>query len=445
MAKPLSPREEARQFADAVYDRRITPAAWQRLDELITNDLGCLQAYIERIDFHGALLDHAIERHPGNPAVAAMNQIARNTARQERQKAWGMSFLLATCALLMVGAFSWLVFQFRQLPPGVGTVANLTIDLKADASTELGQVVRQGSLFSLSEGIASLQLPNVLMDIMGGSQVRMTSAREVELFQGSVHAAVEPGGEGFTVRTPDSRIVDLGTEFVVSYSPGKGTEISVRKGRVQASLLDRQGVPLKMLEITTERSATISQRENSIREMNFIPAPFLEIDKVRGTIQSIDGTLRTVHEPPPSLAQGQLPTPNQILVIPERQGVVLENDLEVTGIFGPVTIPAGTAVSSYLIHYEPDHRTNSAPRGAVTFHGRITAVLADSGQLARTDKEFGLPGTIYEKSGFRELELDEDEVRVSDDQKTASFYFGVSGGQSLDQARLLITSPHSSR
>jgi len=433
-------REEARQLADAMVDRRMNPQMMQRLDELITSDLGCLQAYVERIDFHGELIEQSVECHSANRAVVAMDQIAQSTTRYERRQNWKLIAGTVVCLSLVVGVLSWLVMTERLLPSSVGTIAALTSDLQSHSTLELGQVVRKGHLFNLSSGVLTLQLPDVMVDVIGPAKIRIHNRQKMELLSGTIHAYVRPGGEGFAVHTKDSVIVDLGTEFAVTCRPNAETEVSVRHGRVQANLVGWSGAPMKELGITAGRAATFSQRRQSAVEVNYHPQTFEKIERTRGTIKLIDGMLRTAAQPPVSVASLKLPTHNHMLVIPEQQRVVLTEDLEVTGISGPVQIPAGTAVSSYLIHYDPDILLNKAPRGAVTFDGNILAVITTAEQLFSTDTRFGLPGLEYGNSNVRELELDEDEVRISDDRKTASFYFGLTGAEPIDHARVLVTS-----
>ena len=433
-------REEARQLADAMVDRRMNAQMLQRLDELITSDLGCLQAYVERIDFHGELVDQSMERHSASRAALAMDQIAQSATRQERRENWKLIAGTVACLSLIAGVFSWLVMTDRLLAASVGTIAALTSDLQSHSQLELGQVVRKGRLFNLSSGMLTLQLPEVMVDVIGPAKIRIHGQRKMELLSGTIHAYVRPGGEGFAVHTKDSVIVDLGTEFAVTCRPNAETEVSVRHGRVKANLVNWSGTPSKELGITAGRAATFSQRRQSAVEVNYHPQTFEKIESARGTIKLIDGMLRTAAQPPASVASLKLPTHNHMLVIPEQQRVVLAEDLQVIGISGPVQIPAGTAVSSYLIHYDPDILLNKAPRGAVTFDGHILAVITTAEQLFSTDIRFGLPGLEYGNSNVRELELDEDEVRISDDRKTASFYFGLTGTEPIDHARVLVTS-----
>ncbi|WP_437231007.1 FecR family protein [Planctomicrobium sp. SH661] len=432
--------DEVRQLADAVFDRHVSAHTMQRIESLITGDLGCLQAYVERIGFHADLMNQSVERSSARQAEFAMDRILVSQAHAEGRRRWLNMSLMATGLLLAVGFGAWIAISPAKLSPQVGTVAHLTSDARLDAaaSIELGQIVRENEWYTVNHGIVSLELPHVAVDLIAPVTIRLQANQTLELKRGSVHVLVAPGGEGFTVATPNSQVIDYGTEFSVEYQPAKGTEVHVLQGKVQASLLSPLGNVLRVLDLTAKRSAQIPERQPQIREINFASGTFERVEKARGKIQKIDGALRTVAELPPSLQGQAVTTTNHMLVVPERQHVIIEKEISVEGLSGPVRIPAGTSVSSYLVHYDPDEWTTFAPRGAVTFDSPIAAVLVGAESLNSTDSLFGLAATAYETEAFRELELDEDEVRLSDDRKTVSFYFGVSGEKSLDQARILL-------
>lgn len=439
-----TPREEARMLADAMFDRCATSADIQRLNELLTTDLGSLQAYVEQLDFHGELIEQAAEERPENFAASLMNQIERVTALRESRLNWMLAGGTVASIALVLGLIGVLFSPRFFSGASIGTVANLSSEVESRTPIELGQIVRQGKKLNIQKGVATLQLPGVTLDLTGPTTVQLTDARNVELIAGRLHAHVSEGGRGFTVRTRDSVIVDLGTEFIVAHAPDQGTEVSVRKGRVQASLLNWARVPEKVLNVTTERSALLSRTENVAREIHYRPGEFEKIDRLRGSIKSIEGMLRTVEDIPRSVASKKCSTPNHMLVIPEQQQVTLQQELQVSSLNGSVTIPRGAVLSSYLIHYDPDMFMNRAPRGAVTFDGQIAAVLVEADPLKQTDSQFGLNDLEYESAPLRELELDEDEVRISDDRRTVSFYFGVSGVEPLDQVRVLVLAGQSS-
>jgi len=439
-----SPGDEVRALTDAQFDGSINRQQMERLESLIVNDLGCLQMYVERMTFHGELLKDASEKSPHQATLGLMREFSRSIRVREQQNRWKqMTFVSGLAAGVLVVAGSVLFFAGAFQPAPLGVISGLSANVQsASASRELGQIIRAGDSFTLDEGIMSLQLPNVLVDLIGPATVRFDESGKLSLAAGTLVAKILKDGENFTVTTPDAEVVDLGTEFSVHYHPATGTDVSVRQGRVQAKLLDWRKAPTKMLELTDNRSANFQSGTGAAQEVNFNPQTFHPVDRSRGGIRSIDGTLRTATAEPASLRSGDSLTFNHTLVIPERQNVRLEEELTINGLNGVVSLPAGTVISSYLVHYDPPGDISRAPRGAVTFLGQVAAVVVQTSDLVATDPLLGLSSMEFETASFRGLEIepDEDEVQVSRDRKTVSFRFDTSPPQYLDEARIIVIS-----
>jgi len=434
--------EEIRLLADAMFDGSINPEQTQRLDSLLFSDLGCLQAYLERMTFHSEVLKQAEGATAEQAAIGVMRDFSRSIRlRRHRERVrqfWMFGALIVALLVIVPGGLYWMG-AFRPAPLGI--VSGLSSNLQNHGSqVDLGQVVRMGETFTITEGIVSLQLPHALVDVLGPATVRLESSEKLSLTTGRLFARILTPASQLTVTTPDVEVVDLGTEFLVEHGPDRGTTVSVRQGRVQATLRDWRGQPAKVLELTDHRSAEFHAGNQSVKETEFRSRNFLPVDRSRGGIRSIDGALRMVVQPPADLRSTQTQTENHMLVIPELQNVILERELVVDSLEGPVRIPAGTSVSSYLVHYDPPDGVTKAPRGGVKFFEPVTAVIVHSEGLQATDNLFSLPETQFETARYRELELDEDEVRLSKDRQTVSFYCGVNPGEHLDQARILVIS-----
>lgn len=418
--------DEVRQLADAMFDGTISARQVRRLNDLVVSDAACLQAYVEQIDFHGAMLDEADEQPDELAAINVLREFAHACEMREQRDRRRQAVLSTASVVLVVVLVGWFVAVQALKPTPLGSIANLSADAVISSGRgDLGSVLRQGDVLSIAEGVVSVQLPHAMVDLTGPARIQLNDFKDVELGQGTLTARVLPGGEGFRVRTPDAEVLDQGTEFLVHYDSRNGTEVSVRRGRVTASLLDRQGLPTKILELTAQRAARFHLSQSLFAETDYQPARFEMIDRSRGAIRSIDGMLRTTTSSPKSLRSEETTTPNHMLVIPERQAVVLERDLTVETLTGQTRIPAGSVVSSYLVHYDPTALAAYAPRGSITFFGRIAAALVHTDALNATDSLFGLEETAYETRSFRGLELDEDEIRISDDRRTVSFFFGM--------------------
>ena len=126
--------------------------------------------------------------------------------------------------------------------------------------------------------------------------------------------------------------------------------------------------------------------------------------------------------PPASVELDALQSNTQIPAFDERQAVTLGNALAVNitapGIYDesadltPGTIPAGTVVSSHLIHFDIIFEGAAiGSTGSVTFRDRILGVILNDADV--DDSDFlGAPGTTYPPAGiqFRGAELDENDL-----------------------------------
>lgn len=439
MTTAPNPEIEVRQLADALFDGDLDRAGIQRLEVLIDNNPECLRAYVERLDFHGAILDQADPHTNQQAALLVLQEISEVSAARARRGGMWLWFSTSLCAVALCGVMFWAYGRDFLRPTPIGTVAHLSNDAHSSGKElDLGRVLAAESVVHLDSGILSIELPNVVVDLLGPVKVKLVDRKQIELIAGTLTARVSPGGEGFTIRTPDAEVVDFGTEFSVQYDPVQGTDVAVRKGRVRSSLLGPMDATTQVLELTANRSARLRRQEANIVETAFHPEVFLKVEQARGSIRSVTGQLRTVHQPPVSLESEQATTLNHMLIIPERQNVTLETDLEVESLTGPVRIPAGTSISSYLVHYDPTALARYAPRGSIRFFGEIAGVVGSSKGLVNTDPMFGLPGIVYETGEFRGLELTDDTIQVSEDRQTVSFLFRMSPPEYQDQVRVLV-------
>jgi len=434
-----TPVDEIRSLTDALFDGTIDPVQTARLEGLILNEPACLQAYLEMINLHSALLTKADSQTDEQAALCVLREFSEACERRERRTHRQWVAVSAVSILLLCGTVGSLIVGELFRPAPLGTVSHLTSNTDSSSgSMDLGAVLRRGKTISVPTGIVTLELSNVLLDLIGPAELKLEEQNQVRLQHGALTARIFPGGEGFTVRTPDAEVVDLGTEFSVQYDLTSGTDVSVRRGRARASLLDHTGTPSKVVELTTRRAARLQRAGHSLTETTYRPDAFDQVQRARAGIHSISGHLRTQSEHLPSLESEQAQTPNHLLVVPEQQFVTLQKELTIQTLTGTQTIPAGTTVSSYLVHYDPTVTSRFAPRGAMTFFGSIAAVLIDSAALNETDPLFATEGTKFSHHAHRGLERDFDEIRLSDDQKTVSFFFGMAPPVYLDQVRILV-------
>jgi len=96
-----------------------------------------------------------------------------------------------------------------------------------------GEVLPAGEL-SLESGLVQIEFfsgATVVLEGPGALDIR--SASEAYCAAGRLRASVPPAARGFTIETPDGRLVDLGTEFGLAVGGGEEREVHVFDGKVE--------------------------------------------------------------------------------------------------------------------------------------------------------------------------------------------------------------------
>jgi prepilin-type processing-associated H-X9-DG protein/prepilin-type N-terminal cleavage/methylation domain-containing protein len=162
-----------------------------------------------------------------------------------------------------------------------------------------------------------------------------------------------------------------------------------------------------------------------------------------------DGNIVVEDKPPPSLVLGQ--TENaKVVVYQERQDFVLPSAVSVDlsaagtmmsgGTMSGGSIPAGTPVDVWLLHYDPPGRNGTQSNARITFAGRILGVVVFTAGLRQTDPLLGSPNTNYDQQqGARGMEPGAEILTISQDMRTLTTDRLVVTG-CMEEARI-ITEP----
>ena len=137
---------------------------------------------------------------------------------------------LAAAALIVIAA----VFFFK---PAGGDLARLTSSRDAvwgSQAVESGDWLGKGR-YQLTYGYTELALNNgVRLILEAPVDLEIDSLNQVRLVRGQLVARVPRAAIGFTVLTPSSEVIDLGTEFGVSVDEAGASEVHVLDGEVKA-------------------------------------------------------------------------------------------------------------------------------------------------------------------------------------------------------------------
>lgn len=163
------------------------------------------------------------------------------------------------------------------------------------------------------------------------------------------------------------------------------------------------------------------------------------------------GSVKVFDEPPASLEYHVMEDSNNLMVFPERKNYTLPSDVRTNSSEPgtwvtkadntPGTVPGGTTVDCYLLHYDP-YANGWATISEVTvaFSGRILGVIHQTSELAATDGILGSPTTKYSGSrGARGIEGVQEQFTLSEDMHAITVHVCNTWG-AIEEWRV-ITSP----
>ncbi|HIA16323.1 MAG TPA: hypothetical protein EYN72_05995 [Dehalococcoidia bacterium] len=330
--------------------------------------------------------------------------------------------------------------------------------------------------FVLNRGTADMEFNDgARISLRGPAVFELKAANHLHLISGKLVANIPDDGLGFLLTTPQSEVVDLGTEFGLEVNEAGQTDVHVIDGLVE--VYKRRN--LKEAPVAGALPAGIKIAEGQARrletdgEFRLAEIPFHPRQKILGNqrfdklgLSLLRGSIRVKN----MVSKSDLNTPasgqSRIEVIQEKTGVLLEKETVVTfrspGNYryfgaGGQMIPAGTKVDSYLLHFRS---TEGGPiRGVIKFDRPIVGLICEANQLTSTDAFGGLEGVDFlaRPGGFRGLEphapdqvqnppstrgggWTADEVTLSQDMTTLGLSVNVDPIQGVDQLRVLILS-----
>ncbi|QDT66338.1 FecR domain-containing protein [Calycomorphotria hydatis] len=369
-----------------------------------------------------------------------------NTRSVSRQNCVRYMLLGAICSVATVLLFGLALTLIETKPPEAGKLIGLTADAKWSGREYVpGDLVLERMTVTLEAGIATFELADgAVVSLQGPATIEATSGQSTNLINGLLHAVVPPEAIGYTVRTVDAKVVDLGTEFLVERGNKFGTRVAVKRGKVEARLIEGNGRD-SAFELTAGRAMEFQTGIGLSKELansNDWNNQFAGFDNAGGGIARLEGIVRTTPSLPADLRPGKMPTNNYVMLVRECAGIELTEDLTIQQNSGSTTIPAGSTVDSYLLHFDPESLVHSTapPIGTITFGQPIFAVIGHAEDLLRTDDLCSEENSRYASDSFRGLEFPDDHIEISADRKSVSFHLLRSSQNEMDQCRILIRS-----
>ena len=121
-----------------------------------------------------------------------------------------------------------------------------------------GITVAPGQTINFESGLIQLQFfRGATLTLQGPARLEIRDRDNVVLHEGQSWAHVPVTARGFTVLTPDTEIVDLGTEFGVTVTNGERTDVQVFDGLVELYEPDTNRNVDRRRELTKGQAVTI--------------------------------------------------------------------------------------------------------------------------------------------------------------------------------------------
>jgi len=124
------------------------------------------------------------------------------------------------------------------------------------SAPQIGQALPVGQVLNLASGVAEIQFGiGAKIILQSPAAFQLLSAKSARLEMGKAMVEIKnPAARGFTILTPETTFVDLGTEFGVEVTPGGNSKIHVFKGQVDVDQKPREGQPAPLTQRLVENA-----------------------------------------------------------------------------------------------------------------------------------------------------------------------------------------------
>ena len=455
-------------------DGILTDEEASQLSSILKSSQDRMDEYIRFVDMHGSLHHEALLARAGEVGeLVDFNSVGSDKGEIGNIGFWRTMAAVATIAA--IGAFSWsskyAFFDTENSGYDENTYIGIVTSLQGDISASdhfVGKGLQRGP-FKLDDGRAQVRLDNgVKLSIKGPAEFDIFGLDHIALMSGKLTANVPPRAIGFRIDTPDMEVIDLGTEFALRVDPAGESKLHVLEGEVEARKKMGEGLENVPMIIAKDSMHDLVDSPSWL-DCNYDPESFAPSPLRDRLIQATDGNLRSLQDPPKDLRYGRFKH-DYLMLFPEKQDFVLPRAVEVNlsdpgsyRVLGPVAkerylnladekqraretmvdiglvqsvIPAGTRVSSYLVHFDATNKQTDSFRakGRVRFNGRVLGVILHQQTLSASDDLLGGSDMIYESKAGRHME--NDFIRISSDQQQIVMNLEIHGF--IDQARIIV-------
>jgi hypothetical protein len=187
------------------------------------------------------------------------------------------SILAPLAALILMASFVYLNPKVTSEP--VATLVD-AIHVQWGESSPLfepgSRLFTRDGMIQLREGVIKVRFDNGTdMIVESPAEFELKPYDQVDLHYGQAYFTVPNQAIGFTVNTPSSKIIDLGTGFGVRAKIGGSTDVQVLKGKI--SLISGTGRGVRQSQLVFQGQARRVEKESdTIQEIQFEKNAFVQ-------------------------------------------------------------------------------------------------------------------------------------------------------------------------
>ncbi|MDA7920635.1 FecR domain-containing protein [Verrucomicrobiales bacterium] len=230
------------------FDGQLSDEELRELQGALMSEPELCEEFVASAEIHGRLQEE----------LAGGNLVSFPKVSRQRRRLPAIVGVAATLAILAAG---WWLAGINSGSTTAGDCIELAVarviheengrwGLERNRVAEIGEWLMPGTYhLETGEVIMALDVGGTAR-IEGPSVFEIIDDKLIRLESGDLQARFEESGQGFTVLTPEGKIVDLGTEFRIEVSNGEST-VQVVKGRVRATagievreLVEKQSVAM---------------------------------------------------------------------------------------------------------------------------------------------------------------------------------------------------------
>jgi len=237
---------ELRQLSDALIEGSLDEQGKEKLEKMLLEDEEARKEYIRYSKMHSSLMHYASEQQIFTDYMGETSDKATEISLSKPIRFAPVIFAVA--ASLAIGFFISFSFFSNSSQPNTMTdntePANpvkeelnegFAVLLKAyqvdwgdgNPVFQIGESIPKGH-FKMNSGVALIEFySGTTMVLEGKTDLEIISQDKTFCHTGKMKVTASPHAKGFTISTKDYDYVDLGTEFGLSVSPDKSSELHV--------------------------------------------------------------------------------------------------------------------------------------------------------------------------------------------------------------------------